>query len=60
MSENIDVGDRVIATIDLGHGVKKGTHGNVTHVSAFHGLLSVTFSNGARIDSVKLHQVARV
>jgi hypothetical protein len=59
MSENFNVGDHVVATVDLGHGVKKGTHGHVTHVSTFHGLLSVTFSNSARIESVKLHQVAR-
>jgi hypothetical protein len=58
MSGNFSDGDRVIALVALGRGVNKGTKGVVTHVSFHHGLLTVRFDNGARIETVRLHQVS--
>ena len=57
MGRNFNEGDRVIAVVNLGHGVNQGTKGVVTHVSTFHGLLSVRFENGALIDGVRMEQV---
>ncbi|MEV8315098.1 hypothetical protein AB0Q95_13070 [Streptomyces sp. NPDC059900] len=57
MGSNFAVGDRVTALVDLGRGVTKGTHGTVTSVSAFHGLVTVRFRNGTELPSIKLHQI---
>lgn len=56
---NLNNGDRVIATVDLGSGAGKGTKGVVTHVSIHHGLVTVRFETGKEVQAVKLHQVAR-
>ena len=60
MSENFNPGDRVIATVDLARGARTGTKGVVTHVSTFHGLLTVRFDHCGEVPAVKLHQVAHV
>jgi hypothetical protein len=57
MGRNFVVGDQVTALVDLGRGVTKGTRGTVTSVSLFHGLVTIRFSNGAEVPSVKLHQI---
>jgi hypothetical protein len=56
---NFNDGDRVIAIVDLGSGAGKGTKGTVTHVSTFHGLVTVRFDSGKEVAAVKLHQIAR-
>jgi hypothetical protein len=58
IGENLQPGDRVIATVDLGHGIRSGTTGVVTHVSTFHGLLTVRFERHGELTAIKLHQVA--
>lgn len=55
---NINEGDRVIATADLGTGAGQGTKGVVTHVSTFHGLATVQFETGKEVTSVRLDQIA--
>ncbi len=54
---NINEGDRVIATVDLGSGAGNGARGTVTHVSTFHGAASVRFDSGKVIKNVKLSQL---
>lgn len=51
---NINQGDRVITTEDLGSGASKGTKGTVTQVSTFHGMATVRFDTGKEVMSVKL------
>lgn len=51
---NINEGDRVITTQDLGSGASKGTKGTVSHVSIFHGMATVRFETGKEIKDVKL------
>jgi hypothetical protein len=58
MGENFRPGDKVISTVDLGGGVRSGTTGVVTHVSTFHGLLTVRFERYGELTAIKLHQVA--
>jgi hypothetical protein len=58
MGENFRPGDRVIATEDLGRGVRSGATGVVTHVSTFHGLLTVRFERHGELTAIKLHQIA--
>lgn len=58
MGSNFSIGDQVIALVDLGSGVKRGTHGTVTSVSVFHGHATVRFTNGAQVSAIKLHQIA--
>lgn len=58
MAENFNPGDRVIATADLGHGVRSGATGVVTHASTLHGLLTVRFERHGEVAAIKLHQVA--
>ena len=57
MGRNFNEGDRVISVADLGHGVNPGAKGTITHVSTFHGLVTVRFENGAEIQGVKMEQV---
>lgn len=56
---NVQLGDRVIATTDLGSGAWKGTKGVVTDVSTWHGSATVRFETGKEVRDVKLHQIAR-
>jgi hypothetical protein len=51
---NINEGDRVSTTADLGSGAGNGTKGTVTHVSTFHGLATVRFDTGKEVQGVKL------
>ena len=55
---NINTGDRVITTQDLGSGAAKGTKGTVTHVSTFHGMATVRFDTGKEVMSVKLSYIS--
>ena len=55
---NINEGDRVITTENLGTGASIGTKGTVTHVSTFHGLASVRFDTGKEIKNVKLRDLS--
>lgn len=55
---NINEGDRVVTTENLGTGAGKGTRGTVTHVSTFHGLATVRFDTGKEIKAVKLSYLA--
>jgi hypothetical protein len=57
MGRNFNEGDSVIAVASLGHGVNPGSNGIITHVSTFHGLVTVRFENGAEIQGVKMEQV---
>jgi hypothetical protein len=43
---------------DNDHGIRSGTTGVVTHVSTFHGLLTVRFERHGELTAIKLHQVA--
>jgi hypothetical protein len=56
---NINQGDRVIATANLGTGAGNGTKGTVTHVSMLHGLATVRFDTGKEIKGVKLTHLRR-
>lgn len=58
MGRNFNQGDQVIAVVNLGHGVNPGTKGVVTHVSTFHGTVTVRFENGAKIEGVRMEKVA--
>ena len=55
---NINEGDRVITTVDLGSGAGKGTKGTATHVWVFHGLATVCFDTGKEVTAVKLHYLS--